>query len=85
MISEGIVRCDFILEEYFSWTVGLGAQLTSVRGASGRVSGHRGGEDIHVVHVPVILHGLHHPVHNPHLVIGQTALPQSPAVTTTDT
>ena len=36
--------------------------------------------------IPVILHGLQHPEHNPYLVIRQTAaLPQSLAVTTRDT
>ena len=36
--------------------------------------------------IPVMLHGLQHPEHNPYLVIRQTAaLPQSLAVTTRDT
>ena len=85
MISEWIDRSDnHILEEDFSRAIGLGAQFASVRGASGGVPGHGGGEDLHVGHVPVVLHGLHHSVHDPHLVIGQSSLPQSPAMATRD-
>ena len=73
-----------LLEEYLPRAVGLGAQSAPVGGASGGVPGHGGGEDLHAAHVPVIPHGLHHPVHDPLLVIGQLPLPQSPPVPTRD-